>query len=58
MGAMSVPFSDLIKQRFDALLLAATSIVWWTNAAGEFVEEQPFWQAYTGQSWEEYKGNR
>jgi PAS domain S-box-containing protein len=57
-GAMSVPFSDLIKRRFDALLLAAASIVWWTNAAGEFVEEQPFWQAYTGQSWEEYKGNR
>jgi PAS domain S-box-containing protein len=54
---MQGPSSDLIKRRFDALLLASASIVWWTNAAGEFVEEQPYWQAYTGQNWEEYKGN-
>jgi len=46
------------SKRFDALLLASASIVWWTNAAGEFVEEQPYWQAYTGQTWEEYQGFR
>jgi hypothetical protein len=44
-------------KRFDALLLASASIVWWTNAAGEFVEEQPSWREYTGQSWEEYRGS-
>lgn len=42
--------------RFEALLLASASIVWWTDASGEFVEEQPYWQAYTGQTWEEYRG--
>jgi hypothetical protein len=42
---------------FAAPLLASTSIVWWTNAAGEFVEEQPCWQDYTGQAWDEYRGS-
>jgi PAS domain S-box-containing protein len=46
------------SKRFDALLLASASIVWWTNAAGEFVDAQPYWQAYTGQSWDEYQGSR
>lgn len=45
-------------KRFEALLLASASIVWWTNASGEFVDEQPYWQAYTGQTWEEYRGSR
>jgi PAS domain S-box-containing protein len=45
-------------RRFDALLLASASIVWWMDAAGEFVEEQPYWQEYTGQTWDEYKGSR
>jgi PAS domain S-box-containing protein len=44
-------------RRFDALLLASASIVWWTDAAGEFVEEQPYWQEYTGQSWDEHRGS-
>ena len=43
----------LVSKRFDALLLASASIVWWTNAAGEFVEESP---EYTGQTWDEYRG--
>jgi PAS domain S-box-containing protein len=45
------------SKRFDALLHATASIVWWTNAAGEFVEEQASWEAYTGQTWEEYRGS-
>ncbi len=45
-------------RRFDALLLASASIVWWMDAAGEFVEEQPYWQEYTGQAWDQYKGSR
>jgi PAS domain-containing protein len=48
----------MVSKRFDALLLASASIVWWTNAAGEFVEEQLYWQAYTGQAWEDYQGSR
>ena len=44
-------------RRFDALLLASASIVWWTNASGEFVEEQPSWREYNGQTWEEYRGS-
>jgi PAS domain S-box-containing protein len=44
-------------RRFDALLLASASVVWWTNAAGEFVEEQPCWQEYTGQSFDEHRGS-
>jgi two-component sensor histidine kinase/CheY-like chemotaxis protein len=57
-GDMQGPSSDLITRRFDALLMASASIVWWTNAAGGFVEEQPYWQLYTGQKWEEYRGSR
>ena len=45
-------------RRFDALLLASASIVWWTDAAGEFVEEQPYWQEYTGQTFDQHKGSR
>jgi len=55
--AQSAVSDALISKRFDALLLASASIVWWTNAAGEFVEEQPYWEAYTGQTWEEYRGS-
>jgi PAS domain S-box-containing protein len=46
------------ERRFDALLLASASIVWWTDAAGEFIEEQPYWQEYTGQTFDQYKGSR
>jgi PAS domain S-box-containing protein len=45
-------------RRFDALLLASASIVWWTDVAGEFIEEQPYWQEYTGQTFDQYKGSR
>ena len=44
--------------RFEALLLASADIVWWTNAEGEFVEQQPYWQDYTGQTWQEYQRSR
>ena len=40
-----------------APLLAPAPIVWWTNADGEFVEEQPCWRDYTGQTWDEYRGS-
>ncbi|EYD73512.1 putative sensory transduction histidine kinase [Rubellimicrobium mesophilum DSM 19309] len=29
---------------------------WTTDAKGDFLEPQPYWQAYTGQSWDECRG--
>jgi diguanylate cyclase (GGDEF)-like protein/PAS domain S-box-containing protein len=44
------------EQRYRSLIEATTSIVWTTNAAGEFVEPQTSWENFTGQSWKEHKG--
>jgi PAS domain S-box-containing protein len=57
-SAASAGVHALISKRFDALLLASASIVWWTNATGEFAEEQPYWHEYTGQTFDEYRGSR
>jgi len=38
------------------LPLATTEIVWTTNAAGEVVDDMPYWREFTGQSLEEIKG--
>ncbi len=43
--------------RYRSLLVASSSIVWIATASGEFVEPQPAWEAYTGQSWEEHRGS-
>jgi PAS domain S-box-containing protein len=56
LGFRGKSFTSHTDRRFEALLLASASIVWWTNAEGEFVEEQPYWQQYTGQTWQEYQG--
>lgn len=42
------------KRRFQALVDAHSAFVWTTDAAGVFVEPQPGWAAYTGQTFEEY----
>ena len=44
------------EQRFRSLVNAITSIVWTTDADGRFVDEQPSWQRYTGQSWDQARG--
>src|SRR5215469_16188342 len=49
--------SGTTDRRFEALLLASADIVWWADGNGEFVEEQPYWREYTGQTWEEYRGS-
>lgn len=66
-GAISV-FSDITaaheagvairasEERFRSLSESITSIVWTTDANGEFVEEQPAWSEYTGQTWEQLRG--
>ncbi|MGP1385206.1 MAG: PAS domain S-box protein [Thainema sp.] len=44
------------EERYRSLVAASTSIVWTVNEAGEFVEPQPLWEAYTGQTKEQYQG--
>ncbi len=44
------------ESKFQALVEASAQIIWITNASGELVEEMPSWQAFTGQSYEEYRG--
>ncbi|MEO7319255.1 MAG: amino acid permease, partial [Chthoniobacteraceae bacterium] len=46
----------LNEQRYRSLVKATTAIVWDTPASGEFEIEQPSWSAFTGQSFEEYRG--
>lgn len=43
------------EERYRALVSVLTSIVWTTDAHGSFVEPQPAWEAYTGQSWEQHR---
>ena len=45
------------EERFRTLVGAIAQIVWITNADGEFVTEQPSWERFTGQTFEEYKGS-
>ena len=42
--------------RFRSLVSVVADVPWITNAAGEFVQLQSAWQAYTGQNWEEQRG--
>jgi PAS domain S-box len=43
-------------ERFRALVDAAAQIVWMTDANGDVVEDSPSWRAFTGQTYEEWKG--
>lgn len=56
-GDVRIVRPDTADRHFDALLLASADIVCWANAAGEFVEPQPYWESYTGQSQEQYRGS-
>jgi PAS domain S-box-containing protein len=44
------------ERRYRALIDATAQIVWNTSPDGHFVTEQPSWSAFTGQSFEEYRG--
>jgi two-component system, cell cycle sensor histidine kinase and response regulator CckA len=44
------------EERYRALVMATTSIVWLATPEGHFAEEQPSWREYTGQSAEEHAG--
>lgn len=45
----------LSEERYRSLVSVITDIPWSTDAEGRFVEPQPAWSAYTGQSWETYR---
>ncbi|MEG4030915.1 MULTISPECIES: PAS domain S-box protein [unclassified Microcoleus] len=50
---------DVLKQneeRFRSLIEATAQIIWIGNADGELASEQPTLGAFTGQTFEEYKG--
>ncbi|MFC0679749.1 PAS domain S-box protein [Lysobacter korlensis] len=44
------------EQRFRAAVDATSSIFWNCTATGEFHNEQPSWAAFTGQTFDEYRG--
>ena len=44
------------EARYRSLILASASIVWSSNLHGNVVERLPSWEAYTGQAFDEYRG--
>jgi len=47
---------ELNNNRFTAAMAAISGVMWFTDAEGNVVEEQPSWSQFTGQTYEEYKG--
>jgi len=44
------------RERFSSLITAGTQAVWVTRPDGTVVEDSPSWRAFTGQSYEQWKG--
>jgi two-component system, cell cycle sensor histidine kinase and response regulator CckA len=44
------------EERYRALVLATTSIVWTADPEGRFVTAQSSWEKYTGQAWHQQEG--
>lgn len=44
------------EERYRALVQATAQIVWTTDPAGNVVADSPSWRAFTGQSYDEWKG--
>ena len=45
------------EERFRALVEASAQIVWTADADGVVVEDSPSWRAFTGQTFDEWKGH-
>ncbi len=43
------------EERYRTLVSATSNVVYATAPSGEFVEPQPSWESFTGQSWEDYQ---
>ena len=44
------------NDRFSSIVFATSNVIWTTSAGGEFVEEQPSWESFTGQSAAQCRG--
>src|SRR5438876_5369451 len=44
------------EARYEALVKASAQIVWTTDATGAVIEDSPSWRAFTGQTYEQWKG--
>jgi PAS domain S-box-containing protein len=44
------------EHRYRSLVSATAQVVWTTSANGDIVDELPTWQEFTGQTYEQYKG--
>ncbi len=44
------------ESRYRALVTAAAQVNWVTNAEGQNIEDSPTWRAFTGQTFEEWRG--
>ena len=53
---ITTPLISPVEAKFQALVEASAQMVWITNAAGELVDETPSWQAFTGQTFDAYRG--
>src|SRR3546814_15997825 len=47
---------ELSTNRFTAAIKAISGVMWFTDAAGNVVEEQPSWGEFTVQTFDAYKG--
>ncbi|MBV9506875.1 MAG: PAS domain S-box protein [Acidobacteriia bacterium] len=47
---------EISEERFRMLVAGTTSLIWRTDAGGAFSFELPGWEAFTGQSIEQYRG--
>ena len=45
-----------LQRRYRSLVLASASLVWATDVAGQIIEETPGWEAFTGQTFDQYRG--
>ncbi|MEA5501075.1 PAS domain S-box protein [Limnoraphis robusta] len=43
------------EQRYRSLVSILSSIVWIADPEGQFIQPQPAWETYTGQSWSEHQ---
>ncbi|MFH7024194.1 MAG: PAS domain S-box protein [Heteroscytonema crispum UTEX LB 1556] len=44
------------EERYRSLIEATSQIIWHTSPEGELVTEQPGWSAFTGQTYDEFRG--
>ncbi|MEO3874981.1 SpoIIE family protein phosphatase [Nonomuraea sp. B12E4] len=44
-------------QRYQSLIQLEKQAIWVSDPQGEVIEPSPGWQRFTGQPWEEYRGN-